>query len=280
MVVQHSITVGRRLLITAIVILLPVMARAQNAEEHDSETTKVTAPGAYRPKLTPDLDRVAAGVLKETNAFRAANKLGNVETSSKLQEAAAEFARYMAKTDRYGHEADGRQPQGRAEKHGYQYCLIAENIAYAFDSDGFSTEQLIEQFVKGWEDSPPHRRNMLDPDVVEIAIGIAQSKDTGVFYAVQMFGRPESMRIEFAIANESEQTVAYTLGGKKFTLPPSYARTHQRCRPSELRFTARDNFAPTAKVAERSYQPENGSRYTVRGVDDKQYTIEAGRKAE
>ena len=266
-------------LVTTIALFLPIAflsitAQAQTAEEQGAETIKVTAPGAYRPQKTPSLDRAVTEIVTQTNLFRAANKRDKVEVSPKLREAATEFARYMARTDRYGHEADGNPPQGRAEKHGYKYCLIAENIAYVFASEGFSTDQLADQFVNSWKNSPPHRRNMLEPDVVDVGVGVAQSADTGVFYAVQMFGRPQSMRIEFSVANETEQTVSYRLGTTEFTLPPRYVRTHERCRPTELRFATNHDFAPTAKIAEQSFRPKNRSQYTVEGVDSKRYTVE------
>lgn len=253
---------------------LSIMAQAQTAEEQEAETIKVTAPGAYRPQKTPSLDRAVTEIVQQTNAFRTANKESKVEVSPKLSEAATEFARYMAQTDRYGHEADGNPPQGRAEKHGYKYCLIAENIAYVFDSAGFSTDRLADQFVNGWKNSPPHRRNMLDSDVVNIGVGVAQSSDTGVFYAVQMFGRPQSMRFEFSVANETERTVAYRLGTTEFTLPPRYVRTHERCRSADLRFATNDDFAPTSTIAEHSFRPKNGSRYTVEAVNSKRFTVE------
>lgn len=36
----------------------------------------------------------------------------------------------MAKTGKYGHAADGRKPAERAAAHGYEYCIVRENIAY------------------------------------------------------------------------------------------------------------------------------------------------------
>ena len=82
------------------------------------------------------------------------------------------FADYMARTDRYGHTADGNQPSDRAKARGYDYCIVLENIAYAFNSEGFTGEKLAGQFVTGWQNSPGHRRNMLDPDVTETGVAV------------------------------------------------------------------------------------------------------------
>jgi len=38
---------------------------------------------------------------------------------------------------------------------------------------------------------------MLDPDVTEIGVAIAQSEESQYFYAVQVFGRPKSLSIAF-----------------------------------------------------------------------------------
>src|SRR5689334_15910645 len=143
----------------------------------------------------PDLDRAARQVIDQTNQFRRAEKRGDVTINAKLMATARYFADFMARTDKYGHEADGSDPAGRAKKHGYDYCLIAENIAYVFSSEGFTTEELAKQFVEGWKNSPPHRKNMLDPDVTETGVAIARSTTSGKYYAVQMFGRPKSMTI-------------------------------------------------------------------------------------
>src|SRR6185437_13971375 len=154
----------------------------------------------------------------------------------RLTAAAEGFAAYMAKTGRFGHTADGSRPADRAVKQGYAYCIVAENIAYEFDSGGFTTDDLTTKFVAGWEKSPGHRRNMLDPDVTETGVALAQSPTTGYYFAVQMFGRPKALALQFKIANESGKTATYRIGDKAYSLPPLYTRTHEQCRPTEVVF--------------------------------------------
>lgn len=38
------------------------------------------------------------------------------------------------------------------------YCIVSENIAHQYNSLGFTTEELAEQFVQGWKNSPGHRK--------------------------------------------------------------------------------------------------------------------------
>jgi len=136
-----------------------------------------------------DVVAVERAIVEGTNRFRHEERLGSVRPDSQLDRTAHEFAEYLARTDRFDHEADGRTPAMRARAHGYDYCLVAENIAYQFDSRGFTTSALAHELVEGWKDSPGHRRNMLDARAVDTGVAVVQSRRSGRFYAVQMFGR-------------------------------------------------------------------------------------------
>jgi uncharacterized protein YkwD len=71
---------------------------------------------------------VVEHLINRTNAFR--QQEGRPPVASNPQLAAAhDFATFMARTDRLSHTADGRTPEARAKTHGYDPCLIAENIA-------------------------------------------------------------------------------------------------------------------------------------------------------
>jgi uncharacterized protein YkwD len=98
----------------------------------------------------------------------------------------------MAAHERLAHDADGRTPGERARRAGYDYCAIAENIAYQYGSAGFATEDLAQRFASGWQRSRAHRENLLDRDVLETAAAVARSRRSGRYYAVQLFGRPSA----------------------------------------------------------------------------------------
>jgi uncharacterized protein YkwD len=195
----------------------------------------------------PDLAAAAKLIVSQTNALRKKEGLGSVTTAAKLVDTAKYFADYMARNDEYGHEADGNTLGDRVKRHGYEYCLVSENIAYSFNSGGFDTEPLAEQFATGWEKSPPHRKNMLDPDATAIGVAIARSEKTGYYYAVQLFARPMSDSIVFKVQNQAGEDVSYALGDQKFALPPRTIRTHTLCRPAELTFNWPGGKAATAK---------------------------------
>lgn len=134
-------------------------------------------------------DPVASLIVTQTNQFRAAHHLPPVTPAPELMKAAQDFAAFMAQTDRYGHEADGRSPGVRAQQHGYRWCMVAENIAYQYSSEGFRVDDLANRFVVNWENSPGHRRNMLEPQATDTGVGVVQSPTSSTYYAVQVFGR-------------------------------------------------------------------------------------------
>jgi uncharacterized protein YkwD len=207
------------------------------------------------PSRSP-LDTGAAvdRILGEVNTFRQQQGRAALAANPQLTAAAQDFAAYIARTHRFSHEADGREPPDRAQAHGYAYCIVDENIGYEQRNPDFNANELASRLVQGWEASPPHRRNMLDPDVRDTGIGLAQDASTGRWYGVQMFGAPQSARATFEVVNEAGSAVRYRLGDRQFDLAPRATRTHQECRPASL---ALDGGNPPA------VQPRNGGRYRV-----------------
>jgi uncharacterized protein YkwD len=231
------------------------------AQVVEDDATDILTPPArkYEPTDIPDHAEVATRIMALTNQFREQEKLEKVEIDKpQLRKAAQYFADYMARTSRFGHNADGATPADRTKKFGYAYCIVAENIAYEFGSMGFTTQDLATRFVEGWKASPGHRKNMLDPDVTETAVAVARGADSGYFFAVQLFGRPQSKSVEFTIANESSMAVEYTMGERTLKLEPGHTRTHQVCRLRDLAF-----LWPDAKGEEQTVQPQDGDHFVV-----------------
>lgn len=233
---------------------------AQTAEDRGVITLSSQELGPFRPEERPDVKDVEEMMVKQTNAFRKQHDLQPLRTDQLLGKTASEFASYMARTDRYGHHADGRSPAQRARKNEYPLCLIAENIAYFFATEGFQTKELASDAVDGWIESPPHRRNMLKEHVSEIGVAVAQSEQTGVFYVVQLFGRRQSEAIRFEVANSTDQSATYMLGDQSHTLPPGYTSTHEVCAPQSLSLKSQDEGGSVQ-------QPRDGDRFVIRQRD-------------
>ncbi len=187
-------------------------------------------------KRSPDVSESTKLVIQGTNAFRKKEGREALIVNPKLMSAAEEFAGFMARTELYSHEADGLEPSERVAKKGYEACITAENLAYQFISTGFSTEDLAQSLLNGWMDSPGHRANMLDENVTEIGVAIARSAKSGKYYAVQEFGRPLSLKLDFSIRNDAGAAIRYSVGKEASPLPKGTTATHMTCRPTRLVF--------------------------------------------
>lgn len=221
-------------------------------------------------KKMAEISAVEASIVKQTNGFRKAEGLEPLKQNKTLDKTAQHFADFMARTRKYGHAADGRLPSERAQAQGYEYCIVSENIAYQFRSDGFSTEELTRTLVTGWKKPPEHRKNMVAPGVVDIGVGVAQDPASGTYFAVQMFGRPKSMGIRFQLVNSSGRAVHYILsdrdGRHQYSLPPRAIQTHERCLHTTLELSE-----PKVKTS-----ISDGARYTVGSGRKGELTLTSG----
>lgn len=211
--------------------------------------------GAACTASAADTAETARLVVDATNAFRDAQARARLDINEELREAAVEFARYMARTGKYGHEADGRTPVERAKAAGYEHCIVAENVAYQYRSGGYRAAGLARELVEGWKGSPGHRENMLDPAVTQTGVGVARGSD-GRYFAVQMFGLPARAAVRFTVRNEGGARATYRLDERSYSLPARATRTHLVCRPPQLRLPRRDG----------PVTPEDGATYAIRAA--------------
>jgi len=246
----------------------------QKIQEVQSESADPGKGTIAEPKPALDLARVEQLIFTGTNQFRIQEKRAPLKTNPQLAEAAQFFAEYLAHTDKFSHTADGKEPWDRTTKAGYQHCIILENIAYEYNSEGFTAESLAGDFVRGWENSPGHRKNMLDPDVQDIGVGLARSSRTGRYYAVQDFGRPKSAMITFKVSNHTDTTVTFSIDGQVLTASAGYTITYERSRPPELRFQWNEK-ANVTQAARLVFRPPNGASYTIRTTEGDAVTVDS-----
>jgi uncharacterized protein YkwD len=125
---------------------------------------------------SPSQAELRASVVKLTNKARVAKGCKPLKRSPKLHKAAQRHAEDMAAKDYFSHTSlDGRQWFERIRAVGYKNPA-GENIAYGFDT--------ASSVVKGWMNSPGHKRNILDCKFKTIGIGFTADGD----YWVQDFG--------------------------------------------------------------------------------------------
>ena len=244
---------------------------AQNVEELPDANMQQFAGGDDEPSEQIDIAAVRSKILRQTNDFRERQGRAAVEVDEDLQEAASEFAEFMAESFKYGHHADGRTPAERAVAAGYEYCIVLENIAYRQQTRGLASVDLGSHFFEGWRDSPEHRKNMLDRAVTQTAVGLAVSENGNTIFAVQMFGRPESARLQIDVTNDSEEPVQLVVQGesnsRQFELPSRSTLTLQRCRPTRLRLADREKTEQTV---------EESSQWVVKNNQDQLVLARAG----
>jgi Cysteine-rich secretory protein family len=116
-------------------------------------------------------------LFQSANRERAAHGLAPVKWNAPLAEAAHRHALLLAQRDTLSHQFPGEPDlASRAASEGARFSTIAENVAL-----GPSAESLQEQWMK----SPPHRANLLDPQMNSVGIAIARRGET--LFAVEVF---------------------------------------------------------------------------------------------
>lgn len=91
-----------------------------------------------------------------------------------LMAAARGHSEDMLSRSFYGHDTpEGTEPPERVLAVGYEYRLTAENIQMRGVPYGKLTEGEMEEAFTDWMQSPGHRRNILNPALQEVGIGVA-----------------------------------------------------------------------------------------------------------
>ncbi len=217
----------------------------------------------------PDPAAVEQAIVRLTNAERQKAGARTVQADPKLAKAAREFAGYLARTGKFAHDADGKQPWDRTDAAGYARAFISENIAVQQLPEEPGAGELAAGFLKAWLNSEGHRKNLLDPDVYDLGVGVARAGD-GKWYAVQDFGIPKSKTFEFQVVNETKAPVTYTLGGQSFTLEPGVTNTHSLGKP--LPFVLNQPEGVSAAAVQRT--PRAGDKLVIRKGDNGAYKVE------
>ena len=124
----------------------------------------------------------ADDIVVYTNRVRAAYGLPALYVNDSLSDAALYHARNMAYQHCYGHVLDGYGPGDRMHAFGYDWTTYAENVAW---NRGYRYPAY--EAMRWWINSPGHFQNILNPNVTEIGVGIAQGRN-GTYFYCQLFG--------------------------------------------------------------------------------------------
>lgn len=129
-----------------------------------------------------NLSEVAKDMQKAMNADRRRAGLRAVSLSRDLITAAQRHACDMVERGYFDHrDPNGNKPSDRVRRTGYKSCLTAENIAMG--------QQSVPEVEAGWMGSRGHRKNILDPQITDIGIGVVQPSDarrTNLYWVLVM----------------------------------------------------------------------------------------------
>jgi uncharacterized protein YkwD len=130
-------------------------------------------PAVPAQKISAD----ARELFDSANRERVSRGLKPFKWSLTLSEAAWQHAQRIAARNTLSHQLPGEpaMPQ-RASQAGAVFSSLAENVA-----EGPSAENIHRQWMK----SPPHRANLLDPQLD--SVGIALAEHNGTLFAVEDF---------------------------------------------------------------------------------------------
>ena len=135
-------------------------------------------------EITPPTPLDLGTALAELNAYRAANGLGAVSLSEKLNTASQVHAKDLAKNGMAAHVgSDGSTHSERAQRQNYYFSIIAENVA--------TGQKSWDQVFQAWKDSPGHNSNLLAEGVKDFGIALVyEPTTTYTTYWTMLVGTP------------------------------------------------------------------------------------------
>jgi hypothetical protein len=165
--------------------------------------------------VPPNPNDAAQLLLKAANRDRAAARLAPLKWDPALAAAAHQHALLMVRRNALSHQFPGEPPmQDRARHAGARFSQIAENVAEGPNVSGLHAQ---------WMNSPPHRANLLDPELNAAGIAVVQSGK--MCFAVEDF----STTVAPLSLEEQEQEVAAQLAAHGMRVVGSSSDARKAC---------------------------------------------------
>ena len=140
----------------------------------------------------------AKQLIQATNEDRAQQGLGPLKWDPALARAAQAHAELMVREGALSHQYAGEPDLvTRAGLDGAHFRVVAENLAVAPNPEQVEVE---------WMHSPPHRRNILDPRLNEVGVGLV--RQGGNLWAVEDFSAGVAAIGSSQIERKVEQLLA------------------------------------------------------------------------
>lgn len=185
------------------------------------------------------------------NRERASIGLRELQWDTALANAARLHTTLLADHDALSHRFDGEADlQTRLRMAGAMFRLVAENVAEAPD---------VASLHIAWMNSPPHRANILDPQVN--AIGIAIERRGNQLYATQDF----SASVSPMTKEEQEQQVARLLQANGLSVIGNVEEARRSCEQNRAFYTAQPATISRFETSDLSRLPNDLSRLAASG---------------
>jgi hypothetical protein len=158
----------------------------------------------WRGTAQQQMDASARILFDSANRERTSRGIPALKWDSSLAEAAHQHALRMADQNTLSHQLAGEPDLPiRENEAGAKLSAAAENIALGPSVPGLHA---------GWMNSPPHRHNLLDPQLDSVGIAAVQRQKT--FFAVEDFSRA----LEVLSLAEQEKMVATPIRAAGLTM--------------------------------------------------------------
>jgi uncharacterized protein YkwD len=157
---------------TGLLLAFVLLVAADSAEEQVATRTSA-------------LQQMEREVRSRINEVRKEHGLLPLQPDPALRRVARAHSADMGERDYFGHvDPDGVGPFERIEEAGINYTAAAENVAWN------NYPKTMKRVVKGWMNSPTHRKNILSPKYTHTGVGVARRGEKSYFYA-QLFAAYE-----------------------------------------------------------------------------------------
>ena len=178
----HSDRLKRRYCWLVLALLL-MSCQQPDATRGSVRTPALAAPSALA-RVTPHPD-FADTVITLVNHERTAAGCPALTPNETLLQVARAHSQDMAVHRFVEHTgSDGRTPAQRVQAAGYQFRIVAENVA--------AGRLTPESAVQGWMESPEHRANILNCALRDTGVGVVEVPDDPAYgiYWTQLFATP------------------------------------------------------------------------------------------
>lgn len=135
------------------------------------------------PVQSAETAEIELQIQQQINEIRRNQGLSELRQNYKLADLARRYSQQMAEQGFFSHTSPaGETLVQRVRSTGIIYWHVGENL---FKSTNIP--QPTDVAVKGWMDSPGHRRNILRPEYRETGVGVW--RDGNTYYVTQLFLR-------------------------------------------------------------------------------------------